>query len=173
MPTPTTFALKVPSPALAGGTIWCEITRTPLRIGDDGILRGLSEEQAAQFIPAGYVPVEDGAVLLLKRTVDAYARSSAAFSVAEDAVAIAIRSARAEGLDEEAIGRILDAAGRMHQTVLPDANTIAGRPPMAEKEAPAPAVEPPVVVPPLPAPQAPPFVLPEKKPGRPARGSTK
>lgn len=136
------FTLKAPSVGMHGGAITCETTRSVLRIGPDGLLTNLTEEQAIEFLASGWTAIEGRAVLDLRKVADAYARAAAAFATAEDAASAAIRAARADGVSEDAIGEILSEAGKAQQTVLPDAAEIAGPAPVAPK-APAPAVEPP------------------------------
>ena len=143
MSSPKRYHLKAPSTALFGVAIQCEVTGRLLRVGEDGILGDLSEEQAAAFAACGFEPIEGRAVLDLRRLADAYARAAAAFATAEDAATAAIRFARLEGVEETAIEEILSSAGKAHQTVLPSPTEIAGGVPAAEKKAPAPAVEPP------------------------------
>ena len=139
------YTLKAPGLGLAGAVITCEVTGRLLRVGPDGLLADLTAEQATAFMAAGFEPVEGRAVLELRKVSDAYAKSAAAFAMAEDAAVAAIRFARLEGVDEIAIEEILSAAGKAHQTVLPSPAEIAGgvaKPAPAAPQAPAPAVEP-------------------------------
>ena len=139
------YTLKAPGLGLAGAVITCEVTGRLLRVGLDGLLADLTAEQATAFMAAGFEPVEGRAVLELRKVSDAYAKSAAAFAMAEDAAVAAIRFARLEGVDEIAIEEILSAAGKAHQTVLPSPAEIAGavaKPAPAAPQAPAPAVEP-------------------------------